>query len=418
MMGVLNTDGVTATPLEVNSSGQLLTSGSGGGGGNVTIVGPLGQSLAAASVPVVLPVAQITALTPPAAITNYALETGGNLANIFSGLSNGTQQTKITNGTTIADVVVGDSGFSGLATAVASKQYSFTTSSSGAQNIGQWNVEGYSWVEINYTSVGSGLALTGQFAPSSGGSYFNSSSFTSSPASTPTSALGVVVNTTYSGSVRGNYFQLAVSALTSGTFSGTVTLRAINPTGVISVGTPSVAQSGTWTVQPGNTPNTTAWLTAGGKTNNNAAPGATNLGALVGVANAAAPSWTEGNEVLLSTDLAGNLRVWNGTNPASTALNTYSVHITTNATTTPTSATAYISSITISNEVGGTTSSITIQDKQGTPLKLVNGLATTALTTAPTVINFQTPVKMVSGIDVITAGAVAATLDVWINYYQ
>lgn len=101
-----------------------------------------------------------------------------------------------------------------------------------------------------------------------------------------------------------------------------------------------------------------------------------------------------------------------------TALTTYSVHLTSNATTTPTSSTAYISSITISNEVGGTTSTITIQDKQGTPLKLVNGIATTALTTAPTVINFQTPVKMVSGIDVITAGAVAATVDVWINYYQ
>lgn len=41
-----------------------------------------GQALAAASTPVVLPVAQITALTPPAAITNYANETGGNLATI------------------------------------------------------------------------------------------------------------------------------------------------------------------------------------------------------------------------------------------------------------------------------------------------------------------------------------------------
>ena len=48
---------------------------------------------------------------------------------------------------------------------------------------------------------------------------------------------------------------------------------------------------------------------AGGKTNNNAAPGATNIGALVGIANAAAPSWTEGDQVLLSTDLAGNQRM-------------------------------------------------------------------------------------------------------------
>lgn len=40
----------------------------------------LGQALAAASVPVILPSATITTLTPPAAITGFALETGGNLA--------------------------------------------------------------------------------------------------------------------------------------------------------------------------------------------------------------------------------------------------------------------------------------------------------------------------------------------------
>lgn len=37
---------------------------------------PLGQALAAASVPVVLPAAQVTTLTPPAAITGFALEAG------------------------------------------------------------------------------------------------------------------------------------------------------------------------------------------------------------------------------------------------------------------------------------------------------------------------------------------------------
>lgn len=42
----------------------------------------LGQQLAAASIPVILPAATITTLTPPAALTNYALETGGNLAGI------------------------------------------------------------------------------------------------------------------------------------------------------------------------------------------------------------------------------------------------------------------------------------------------------------------------------------------------
>ena len=47
----------------------------------------LGQQLAAASLPIVLTAAQITTLTPPAAITNYALETGGNLATLVSGIN-------------------------------------------------------------------------------------------------------------------------------------------------------------------------------------------------------------------------------------------------------------------------------------------------------------------------------------------
>lgn len=42
----------------------------------------LGQQLNANSVPVVLTAAQLTTLTPPAAITNYAQEAGGNLAAI------------------------------------------------------------------------------------------------------------------------------------------------------------------------------------------------------------------------------------------------------------------------------------------------------------------------------------------------
>jgi hypothetical protein len=44
-------------------------------------------------------------------------------------------------------------------------------------------------------------------------------------------------------------------------------------------------------------------------TNNNAAPAATNVGALIAIANAAAPSLTEGDQVLQSVDLSGHQRV-------------------------------------------------------------------------------------------------------------
>lgn len=70
-----------------------------------------------------------------------------------------------------------------------------------------------------------------------------------------------------------------------------------------------VSQSGTWTVQPGNTANTTPWLVAGGKTNNDAVPGTNNFGTLPAVATTAAPTYTTGNQVALSTNLSGGLRV-------------------------------------------------------------------------------------------------------------
>jgi hypothetical protein len=72
-------------------------------------------------------------------------------------------------------------------------------------------------------------------------------------------------------------------------------------------------QSGTWTVQQGTPPWSVSqsgapWSFVGTKSNNGGAPGATNLGVLSAVSTAAAPAYTEGNQVALSTDNSGNLR--------------------------------------------------------------------------------------------------------------
>jgi hypothetical protein len=75
-------------------------------------------------------------------------------------------------------------------------------------------------------------------------------------------------------------------------FGGT---NVVTGTGVGGVGIPRVTVSNDSSI-------------LGTKTNNNAAPGATNFGILPALANAAAPSWTEGNQVALSVDLAGNNR--------------------------------------------------------------------------------------------------------------
>lgn len=118
-----------------------------------------------------------------------------------------------------------------------------------------------------------------------------------------------------------------------------VSLSSVPSHAVTNAGTfaTQAAQSGTWTVQPGNTANTTAWKVdgsavtqpvslasvpshavtnigtfavqaAGTKTNNNAAPSTDNVPVLPVVANASSPSHTEGNMVALSANLTGNLR--------------------------------------------------------------------------------------------------------------
>lgn len=93
--GVLSVDGsavtqpmsVSSLPLPTGAATSVLQ-----GTGNTSLASidsktpSLGQALSAASVPVVLPVAQITALTPPAAITGFALESG-HLASIDTKLT-------------------------------------------------------------------------------------------------------------------------------------------------------------------------------------------------------------------------------------------------------------------------------------------------------------------------------------------
>jgi hypothetical protein len=55
-----------------------------------------------------------------------------------------------------------------------------------------------------------------------------------------------------------------------------------------------------------------ATVVTGTLSNNTAPPGPNNVGVLPAVANAAAPTYIEGNQVLLSTDLSGNLRTISG----------------------------------------------------------------------------------------------------------
>lgn len=157
----------------------------------------------------------------------------------------GTGSTTITDGTNTVNVVSGDTGYNGIATTGSVKTVTFTTSTPGAQTlIPDTDVRGYTWMEITYTSVGVGLALTAQHSPASGGAYLNHSSWSQSSTTLPASALGVTTGLSYTAAVRGNFFQIAISALTSGTVTGTLILRAFPP----AFSAVAASQNGVWTV--------------------------------------------------------------------------------------------------------------------------------------------------------------------------
>jgi hypothetical protein len=93
----------------------------------------------------------------------------------------------------------------------------------------------------------------------------------------------------------------AVSSLNVFVEGGTVAVSNFPASFIVNQGTSP------WAVSLASTTITGTVTTAGSKTNNNAAPGATNIGALVAQALATpAAGYTTGNEVLLVTDLAGN----------------------------------------------------------------------------------------------------------------
>jgi len=138
----------------------------------------------------------------------------------------------------------------------------------------------------------------------------------------------VLATTDLHGATNVDLQALAGTALGAGSNYGT-SPGAVNVMGVNAfiTNTPAVTVSGTVGVTQSTSPwvvsltsttitgtvavtqSTSPWVVAGGLTHNNAAPTANNVGVLPAVASTAAPTYTAGDQVLLSTDLAGNLRV-------------------------------------------------------------------------------------------------------------
>jgi hypothetical protein len=117
-----------------------------------------------------------------------------------------------------------------------------------------------------------------------------------------------VSNFPASQAVTGTFWQATQPV--SGTFwqaiqpvSGTITANQGTSPWVVSLASTTI--TGTVAV----TQSTSPWVIAGTLPNNAWVPGTNNVGVLPALANAVAPTWTEGAQVLLSEDLKGGLRI-------------------------------------------------------------------------------------------------------------
>lgn len=216
----------------------------------------------------------------------FGMVYNANTWDRMKSVATGVQAVGVNDGTNTASVVANDSGYNGQVMNHSTKTLGpVSTTGTGAQILfANTDVRGYASMRVVWSAVGSGLVSTAQFANTSGGTYANSTQFSQGASSTviPTTT-GSTAAVRYIGPIIDNFFQLNVTALTSGTATVVVTLSTA----------------------PFVPPSTTV---QGVKTNNNVVPAGTNLGVLPAVANAAQPTFTETFQTTTSVNLKGSTR--------------------------------------------------------------------------------------------------------------
>ncbi len=213
-----------------------------------------GQALAAASVPVVLPATQITTLTPPAAITGFALE-AGHLANIDTHTPAQGQATMANS----RPVVIASNQTDLPVKGDFAEQSGLSAAALNADLVASTDVSAYKWLSLQLTPTAYVGTLSFQWSNDNANFYplmlyrpDTASQTNAVTAITSVSSLG------YYGPIGFRYLRVRMTAYTSGTANATLELYTVPPP--VQLVAIAAIQTGTWTVQPGNTANTTPWL--------------------------------------------------------------------------------------------------------------------------------------------------------------
>ncbi len=148
-----------------------------------------------------------------------------------------------------------DSNQIGLLQAGIRKEASFSSSGTFASTA--TDASNYQWVSVQITAQGTGGAAT--FQVSNDNSNWVSIGLESTASTQTVATTSPTTTGMWHGPCPGRYFRMNVTH-SSGTTSGVIEFFAF-PSALQTIGAQvTAAQNGTWTIQPGNTANTTAWL--------------------------------------------------------------------------------------------------------------------------------------------------------------
>lgn len=181
-------------------------------------------------------------------------------ASAAPGSSGATVAANITDGTNVGNVLKSDGTAAGQNSLIVSPTYlSVAYSTTIAASVASTDAGNYTWVSVHQTTTGGSSTTTFQTS-NDNVNWVSQTLITSTSIGGNTSTTAANANL-YQGPVMGRYFRLSVTGIVSGTTAGVVVFS----TGTRQYNSMSVAasQSGTWTVQPGNTANTTAWKVDG-----------------------------------------------------------------------------------------------------------------------------------------------------------
>jgi hypothetical protein len=245
LAAVSNADGESVVFLYADPTTHgLVVSGSGGGGGAVTIADGADVTLGAIADATVTAGSTGTVSGKLRQISSD-IATSNTLMATSANQTNGTQQTKITDGTNIANVLKSDGTAAGQnAELVAGTYLSVPFTTTTAQAVGTTDAGNYRSVSVQILTQGTSSTITFQGSNDNTNwspvAMTNISNVGANIPITNTGAAGSIV----SASLPFRYFRLNVTGISAGTTSGTIVFSTLPPSSTTVVS----SQNGTWTV--------------------------------------------------------------------------------------------------------------------------------------------------------------------------